>query len=337
MIIQVLVLAAFSVSAQTQENECLNSLYQANKYYTDGHFQEAMDLVAPCINEGNYSGKELFAALRLLSICHLENSNQQEAHRYAVLLLKAHPEYIKYPLSDPVEFTKLLSEYDVQPLFEVGVQFGLNQYRVQVMEAFSPTETTAEFTGKGGFGAGVVFRYSLNDRMQLGVDPWFGTMRYQVDLDNVAGSERNYSEILSAIEVPISFTYRRPFFGQMIFANCGVQALNITSSYASVESTNTSVESPSVVQSSTNQTDFRNRLIPGAHFGLGIEFPLGKGIFSVSAIGRSYFTNIVDSDKRYENAQFITRSGYLDSDIKLQSIGLVTSLRLPIKHSVTRK
>jgi hypothetical protein len=328
-------LLAFAL--QAQPSNCSDALFEGNKLYEKGAFKLTIDKLTPCYKNGFFSKKEEIAALRLISICHLMILNSAEADKYAALLLKANPEYLKYPLLDPAEFSLLLDRYEVRPRFELGVHFGLSQYGVNVIQAYGTANTSAEFNGLLGFGAGLVACYNLNEHLSLGLDPSFQSMRYRADLDNVGGSKKEYSEIISALDVPLKAFYRFNALNRLFFISGGVQNLYLMNAFANVESRSLEPNSRGVSQSSTENTPYRKRHIPGANIGVGAEFAFGKWIFSAALSGQKYFSNFVLPEKRYENSEFITRSGYIDSDWSLQSLGLILTCRLPLTYNVAQR
>lgn len=323
------------LGAIAQESDCSNALFEANKLYENGKFQDAVNRLENCVKTGAISREEKLGAVRLLSISYLMLQNGDQAEKYAQELLSIRPDYKKYPFADPREFTVLLSNFKVIPKLFVGVHGGIDQFGVRVIKTYSTASTNAVFSGKLGYGAGIDLEYALNDRFSIATNPSVVSMRYAVELENIAGARKDFSEIIAALEVPLNVTGYFELADRTLFISCGAHVLSVLNAFANVESTD--LESGGVLQSSTESTRYRTKTIPGLQAALGTEFPFGRGSISAALTVKTNLNNFVIPESRYDNSAFILSSNYIDSDFSLQSVGVRVGYKMPVHFSVVRE
>ena len=103
-------------------------------------------------------------------------------------------------------------------------------------------------------------------------------------------------------------------------------------SFADVQST--SLLDGSVHQSSTETTDYRVSTMTGYQYGFGYERDLGPVRMSISVEQRRFGSNVVLSERRYDNVDFILDAQYIDADLGLSSTSISVGFKVPIFRAV---
>jgi len=330
LILPLIIVLSFPSFAQ--KVDCETALFDANKSYEIGAFQEAIDLITPCLTKHKLDKNEIFDAHRLLTLCHIALNEKDKAIKSAKLMLQENPDYRLYPYSDPKSLTKLLDEFDVSNKLDFGLTAGLYNHNLLIIKSYAADKTTSTYNDKLGFSAGLFAEYHINENFAVNFAPNIASVRYERVLDTIAGSRKEFSEILTTFELPIAF---RSYFNikkTQFYAQVGAQSLFVVQSFADVQSIN--LRDGSTFQSSTETTDYRNDNILGINAAVGLTRRLGEGFFNVGLSYKYFLNNVVNEDKRYDNVDFILSSQYIDSDFNFQSLGLMFSYQFPIIYSV---
>jgi tetratricopeptide (TPR) repeat protein len=95
--------------AQAQE-DCPAKLTQAENAYTNGRFDEAIDLLSECVNKGKLSRAEEQRALKLLGLAFLAKDYVEQAKNTIQKLLELVPGYEPDPDQDPPVFTNMVKQ-----------------------------------------------------------------------------------------------------------------------------------------------------------------------------------------------------------------------------------
>jgi hypothetical protein len=325
-------LLGFTINAQSK---CDYSLYEANKMYDKGLIYDAVQLLEPCFIQDNLAASEKFDAARLLALCYLYLDNNDSAEFYVKKMLKLKPDYQKYPNIDPHGLTVILNKYEVVKSLELGLSTGLSLNQVQVIKNYSTANTPSTYNSKIGLRGGLLLEYHMRNKFSLLMNPSVSTMSYERSLENVSGSKKDYSELISSFSIPIFIRKYQPIGKWNLHYEAGIEWNWIMRSFADVQSTN--LLDKSVIQSSTETTSYRNRGLMAARLGVGASKPFGKGTLSVTFNYVDFLTNFVDPDRRYDNSDFIISSQYIDSDFRISSFGMFVSYQVPITYSVIMK
>lgn len=177
----------------------------ANREYEAGRLQSCLDMRNPFIN--SVASDEVYVAYPLISLGNLFQNKSEPAENAAVKLLKRKPDYREFPLLDPVEFTKLLSCYDVWSKLESGLSVSLNVNSIHLLKSYNVINTEGEYKPKTGFRAGVLGEYFLNKRDSLNGALAYESLNYSSYAANVGVNEQTYSENLRYFTVPLSYRY----------------------------------------------------------------------------------------------------------------------------------
>jgi len=323
-----------TLTAYSQEDACSNALYSANKHYESGRIQSALDVLAPCVKTKSLSGNEMFDATRLMAMCYIYLNKTDSAALFTEKMLQLRPDYQTYHYVDPKELTATLSSYRVENTLDLGLHLGLAFNQVNILKNYSAAETPSTYISQLGLNAGILAEYHFNKNVSGISDPGINSISYLREMDNVAGSKKEYTELITTAELPLIGRYYISKFGLKLYAQAGIQYGLWIRSFADVQSTN--LNDGSVLQSSTETSEYRKSSMYGYQAGLGFAKPLGGGQVTMGLRYKSFLPNVVLPERRYDNVNFILSSQYIDSDFSLYSLGWSIGYQLPITYSIKK-
>lgn len=99
--------ALLALSMTAQENDARSIYNQAEEDYNIGRFEEARDLLKEHLSD--FKGNILESAYRLMSLCYLADDHNEEAERYAGMLLTQSP-YYTVSAQDPMRFAEIVEQ-----------------------------------------------------------------------------------------------------------------------------------------------------------------------------------------------------------------------------------
>jgi len=99
-----------SVEVVQAQQDCPAKLQQAESEYTNGRFDEAIDLLSECVNKGKLSRAEEQRALKLLGLAFLAKDYVDQAKNTIRKLLELVPGYEPDPDQDPPVFTNMIKQ-----------------------------------------------------------------------------------------------------------------------------------------------------------------------------------------------------------------------------------
>ncbi|MCB9251959.1 MAG: PorT family protein [Flavobacteriales bacterium] len=334
---KLLILVAFlsCLPAIGQINPCKDGLYKANKLYESGKFQEAIDLLLPCVSGRKFQRNENFDANRLLALCYTYLNNVANAELHIHKMLELRPGYQQYPYVDPGEFRSLLNQFTVNNRLDIGIEIGFGNNWVRSIKNFATAQTGSTYRSGAGFQAGFILEYLLNDKWSIVGQPQYSYLTYGRTLEDIAGSKKEYSELLLGYKVPLGIRYYFNFNAFKIYLQTGVHYSRISKSFADVQSTN--LNDGTVFQSSTETSEYRNRNLFGYHASIGGSKKIGEGLLSLGVEYNYGFNNLTNEDKRYDNVDFILSSQYIDSDFSLNALNLKLGYQWHFLHSILKR
>ena len=99
--------ALLALSMTAQENDARSIYNRAEEDYHIGRFEEARDLLKEHLSD--FKGNILESAYRLMSLCYLADDHNEEAERYAGMLLTQSP-YYTVSAQDPMRFAEIVEQ-----------------------------------------------------------------------------------------------------------------------------------------------------------------------------------------------------------------------------------
>jgi len=328
---------SFSVSVVSAQSPCANTLYEANKSYEAGDFGRSVSLLNPCLRYG-FSHDEKKEGYRLLALDYIYLNQSEKADTAVRNMLSKDHNYKLFPnVADPIGLSKIVNTYDVIPLLTVGINLGINFTNINLVANKAPANTTAEYIPLSGYQFGIEgdFRVWRDIHVTLGIQSY--GVRYQHNLDSVAGWSQQFTENLTYINIPISARYYIYFKHDAIirpYIEAGVAVSFLTADNANLLSTDLSSNNTS--PSSVDPTSRRNNTNTSIIFGGGINLKLGGGWLTAN-VRYLYGQTLIDNpNNRYNDLDFIFGQQYVDDDFKFNNWQFTVGYALPILYKVEK-
>lgn len=137
--------AVYSLKAQ---QTCTQRLNQAEDDYEAGRLLRIPEQINSCLEIGGFTEEEEIRARKLLTLVYIFTDKEGLAEGALVQLLKADPEHILDPRTDPAELFFLYKQFRVDPIFRLAVRGGLNSSSPQVIREFSTNDNPKFYNGK---------------------------------------------------------------------------------------------------------------------------------------------------------------------------------------------
>ena len=99
-----------SLPATAQAQACDQALETADGFYVRAAFDEAINLLITCLENGQLSGEERARAYRLVGLSYIGKGQMEEARHAASELMAIQPDYEPDPVNDPPDWQRLVDE-----------------------------------------------------------------------------------------------------------------------------------------------------------------------------------------------------------------------------------
>ena len=337
----VLVLSLFPIAAHAQD-DCSKTLQEARNLYDLGMIDEIPKMLAPCMQEG-FSRPQKIEAYKLLILAYLFDDDQFDAERTMTEFLKKYPEYEIMP-NDPVEFIHLFETYRTTSEFSFGLTVGLNLTNPRIIEPFSMFDLNkAELSNKtlSGYQIGVSAGRYVSKRMMVNMELLLAQHRYSfTDKDTITklgGNQQlnesyTYEENLKKISLPVTVIYEINDGKLLYFIRAGASVNYVLSVSGLPSGINNKQPIPGT---NTDMKNYRSTFYFNAIAGIGIHYKIPRGFLALDLRYNLGISNLVLSEKRYENTYLYSQFKYLDDDFSLQtfsfSVGYYFSFYSPKK------
>lgn len=325
----ILVLSVLLLDRQMYaQSACDNALYEADKLYEAGKFQECVQLLKPCL--GKLRGQEYkLQSFRLMALSYMNLNDDRSARENVRKMLKIKPDYQKFSNVDPLAFSRLVSGFQVTPKLIGGFTFGFNINSVSLNQSYSTYTSAQRYIPSAGYQLGLGGRYILGRQFSIASEFLFSGVSVKHVIDDAAGWEKHIREQQKYLGLQMSVVKNFPLRGRVsLYAGLGFGAARMNKADLSVESVNS--ETQIIQQDSRNAVNERNRLQMSVLGRSGISFQMGTGIFSLDASVSLYFKNTVNSEKRMDDLNFIINNQYINDDISLRLFALNVHYQIPI-------
>ncbi len=321
-----------TISAQN----CEDKIAQASGLYEVGQFNKVIQLLKTCSDSLNNETIR-WKSLRLIALAQLANKDNELARKTAIKFMEINPRYKPSSLKDPKEFVTLLKSIKVIPKLSLGFGFaaGTNQTTPSVINAFSVTDQSKKYMGKGSLQGGISGLYQFNSHIGLNVS--IIALRKELELDH---SFTNWSltmtEELTYITLPINGRYTFDLTSKIKpyvqFGGYGSYLIFGNSSFFS----NHTPSNQEYALENVSSLDRRERIDLGLTGGAGIVYKLQKGqIFFEGNFFRS-FQNITNESERYNYNQLFYSYFYLDDNILLHNYSFNIGYSFYLNYKVVK-
>lgn len=151
------------------QDDCSQTLIQAERAYYTGRFGDVQTLLAACIASG-FDKDQKTEAYRLMALGAIFSRNFERADSSLLLMLQNNPQY-EFIAPDPPEFRKRVQNFNVHPLVEVTASLGLVQPFFKVTDVYNSRllPATVSYKGKSGVYYGLSTAYYLNKNISVRV------------------------------------------------------------------------------------------------------------------------------------------------------------------------
>jgi hypothetical protein len=96
--------------AQAQSNPvCAQVLPSAEEQYLETNYDEALRLIAACLNQSDIPSGQAVSAYRLLALVHLKRDELEQARSAVLNLLGVEPDYVADPVASPPAYVSLVA------------------------------------------------------------------------------------------------------------------------------------------------------------------------------------------------------------------------------------
>jgi tetratricopeptide (TPR) repeat protein len=327
-----LMLLSSAVSwSQTNNSSCKDVLYEANKLYENGQFEDALSRLNNCSPEIEKAFR--FEGDRLKALCYLNIGNMEKARLAVRQLLLHKPDYKVYPYVDPRELSNLLAQYEVWPQLEVGLKTGLNVNSVSIIKGYAITQTPSNYLPTLGFQGSVFVEYFVTQKVAVVSGFQYEQLSYRNKATN-NGWERMYKENLTYYSLPIGARYYWYAHKLAVGVELGWLGQWLNTGYGNITFQHSSLEGyQNTLETTPNRTTFNQY----ATVGSVVKYKLGAGSFGFNIQMAYGLNNIVKPETRYNNLSFNSANQYIDSDIKFVPVSLQFSYQWPILYTVKAK
>lgn len=100
---------ASGTAAGQARKACNTEVSTAEQRYQDGAFDEAIGLIAECLDQARLAPEQAVRAYRTLTLAHLKRDEVTAARWAIISLLSAHPHYIPDPVEEPPVYVAMVS------------------------------------------------------------------------------------------------------------------------------------------------------------------------------------------------------------------------------------
>lgn len=303
-----------SLSRRKGSTDCESSLALATSEFNSGRFFSLPAILKNCLSKGFTKEQEVRAYILLCQV-YLINDNPLEAENSYLKLLKADPEYIASPDTDPIDVVFLSKKFTTRPIFTPHLKAGWNVADITILRHINsnsePENITQSYLLKPGFSMGGGIDWNASDRFSLSADILWSSRVFQ---KNTRGmfilDESRQKTILNWIDFPIYIKFQdytgllRPY----VYSGFALHAK--ISSKAQLEYLNkdkSAIEGDPETQSITEGKDvyftdkqvFLNRSFV---IGGGAKYKNGKNFFLVDLRIQLGLNNVTIGDKTIEAA-----------------------------------
>jgi Outer membrane protein beta-barrel domain len=336
----VLVLPLFPIAALAQD-DCSKTLQEARNLYDLGMIDDIPKMLAPCMQEG-FTRPQKIEAYKLLVLAYLFDDDQFDAEKTMTEFLKKYPEYEIMP-NDPVEFIHLFETYRTTSEFCFGLMAGLNLTNPRIIEPFSMIDLSkGEFSDNtlSGYQFGIAGGRYITKRMMLNLELHFGQNHYSfTDKDTLTKQDGykldesyTFEEKLKRVSLPVTIMYEINSGKLLYFIRAGASVNYVLSVSGLPSGINNKQPIPGSV---TDMKDYRNTFYFNAIAGVGMHYNIPRGFIALDIRYNYGISNIVKSEKRFENTYLYSQFKYLDDDFSLNafsfSVGYYFSFYNPKK------
>lgn len=317
------------------QSPCENALFDANKLYQKGQFNACISVIENC--QSNFTSKsEKFESSHLLALSYMALNQSDKVDQNIIRLLRYNPEYQKFPNVDPLDFSRLLNTYRVEPRWFLGLKVGANRNGVALKRSYATYITTQRYLPTTGYQFGLNAEFSLSNRFSLHTD-WMNTgLDVLHEIDDAGGWKQRYKENQQYTGWQIGMNYH-VLKKKQPDLNVGA-GINLNYLYGS----NVFFESERIttgtrLQGTQNPLNSRYQWQPGIFVEGGLGFWVLKGMLTLSVQYQHYLRNTVNPDERLKDLEFVYNNHYVSDDVSIRQLNGLIGYKIPLSWKVIKK
>ena len=310
---------------------CQDNLELAVESYELGKLTYIENILGDCMESG-LSKNDQKRALRLLTLTNIFLDNEPGAEFHLLSLLKLDPSY-RPADNDPIELKHFFRMFNTKPLYFISINGGTNITNISELRrhtVYSALNSSQKYNPQASFHASVNADYAIRENWYVGAELMYMRNVFEQDEFFEFGST-NYRETQDWIKLPLYISYQYPLKKKEIvpFVYVGGSLDWLLRSSSSIRTVLQQSVSESSVISGADESlkDLREPINYSAIIGAGVNIPLGVNFVTVSARYSFGLTNIMDPSRRIQRQDIINRYGYVDDDVRLNSLMLTLSYR----------
>ncbi len=314
-----LTLIGFIQSLQAQ-NDCGQTLIQAERAYYTGRFGEVRTLLATCLTSG-FDKDQKTEAYRLMALSAIFARNFERADTSLLLMLKNNPQY-EFIASDPPEFKKRVEAFKVHPLVEVTASLGLLQPFFKVTEVYNTRTIPATVSYKGNtgtqFGISAAYYFNKNISVRAGYEGQFYSFTIE-NKDSLNTGLLTEKQSRSQWQTAIGYNYVFKKFNLQAYAGIAYNTLQEADGYLVLNRNNSSDE----IDFSYSNLPMRTKNQWRPLVELKVNVPQkDKWMFSLSVRYELGIQNMTNADNRFSDPGRATTFEWIEDDFKGSTLQL---------------
>ncbi len=345
LVLFIIILSMTGLRAHAQ-NQCAESLSQAEEKYKQGKLYDIPALLTECIDNG-FSKEEEIKAYRLLTLSWLFLNYEKEADAEYLKLLRLSPEFVVDMEHDPNELINHAEKFTTKPIFYLNpFKLGFNFSSVTVLNQYS-LSSTGDFTDKyssqlgfnAGFGAEMVVYKDLHIAAEFLITG--ETFHHNETHWDFYTTDMDISS--TKFEVPIMLKYN--FFRGKVnpFASAGLSPVylarssikNIQGNYKVATDTPGEFEEFLKEIPTINTAAFRNKFNYSLLLGAGINYKIGLDYLVFEARYSKGMMNLVNTENRWredipEGRDMKFPTAHVDDDFKVNNLTFFVGYMMPL-------
>lgn len=322
-----LICSVFPVNGQI--DPCITKLQSADQKYEAGLFDEAILILKDVLANCNLSKNDKFTAHRILLLANLDIDELENAENSANTIMKLNPNYEPDKLRERADYIAIFSKYKPTPIFNIGIQFGLNSNQINTIKTYSilydnDAEELANYESQLGFQVGLNAQYKMYKSFWIELGGQFRSSTYLNTLFNIENTTINYSETLNYLDFPLSGKYYFLSSKFRPFISLGIQASFLNSALGEL--------SREEFSDIVNRKIQRNQFNLGYFGGLGLSYTSKSLNYQLGARYVAFPGQLNKSGTRYENISTVFKYYYIDNDFGMNLFEVFLSVGYSIKY-----
>jgi len=302
------------------QDDCGQTLIQAERAYYTGRFGEVHTLLASCLASG-FDKDQKTEAYRLMALSAIFSRNFERADTALLFMLQNNPQY-EFTVQDPPEFKNRVAEFKVHPLVEVTAIVGLVQPFYEVTEVYN-TRTlpaTVTYEGKAGVTYGIAAAYYFNKNFS--VRAGYEGQRYSFTIENRDSLNTGLmteTQSRSQWQTAIGYNYVFKKFSLQAYAGVAYNTLQKADSYLVLDRNNSSDE----IDFSYSNLPMRTKNQWRPLVELKVNVPQkDKWMFSLSVRYELGIENMTNADNRFSDPYHATTFEWLEDDFNSSTLAV---------------